>query len=74
MADTSFANLLSVDDARARVLESVEPLCDRKGVAARRALGFVNATEIRAPHPLPRFDNSAMDGYAVVARRHVGRG
>ncbi|MGH2698289.1 MAG: molybdopterin molybdotransferase MoeA [Actinomycetota bacterium] len=62
----SFANLLSVDDARARVLESVEPVAI-EAVALRAALGLVSATEIRAPHPLPRFDNSAMDGYAVVA-------
>ncbi|MBL3686477.1 molybdopterin molybdenumtransferase MoeA [Leucobacter zeae] len=28
-------------------------------------LGRVTATPVRAPHPLPPFDNSQMDGYAV---------
>ena len=73
MGDTSFANLLSVDDARARVLESVGPLPTEK-VSLRDALGFVNAAEILAPHPLPRFDNSAMDGFAVVAADTLGAG
>jgi molybdopterin molybdotransferase len=35
-------------------------------------LGLVSAGEIHAPHPLPRFDNSAMDGYAVVAADTAG--
>ena len=73
MGDASFANLLSVDDARARVLESVEPLATEK-VSLRDALGLVNAAEIRAPHALPRFDNSAMDGYAVAAADTSGAG
>jgi molybdopterin molybdotransferase len=73
VGDASFANLLSVDDARARVLESVEPLATEK-VSLRDALGLVNAAEIRAPHPLPRFDNSAMDGYAVAAADTSGAG
>jgi molybdopterin molybdotransferase len=73
VGDASFANLLSVDDARARVLESVEPLATEK-VSLRDALGLVNAAEIRAPHALPRFDNSAMDGYAVMAGDTSGAG
>jgi molybdopterin molybdotransferase len=71
VADVSFANLLSVDDARTRVLESVESLPVEK-VALSDALGLVSAKEVHAPHPLPRFDNSAMDGYAVVAADTVG--
>jgi molybdopterin molybdotransferase len=31
------------------------------------AAGLVLATDVRAKHPLPAFDNSAMDGYAVRA-------
>ena len=73
MSDASFANLLSVDDARTRVLESVEPLAIEK-VSLREALGLVSATEVRAPHALPRFDNSAMDGYAVSAADTSGAG
>jgi molybdopterin molybdotransferase len=73
VAEASFANLLSVDDARSRVLESVEPLATEK-VSLRDALGLISAAEVRAPHPLPRFDNSAMDGYAVVAADTAGAG
>ena len=67
----SFANLLSVDDARARVLGSVEPLAT-EDVSIHDALGLVTATEVHAPHSLPRFDNSAMDGYAVIAEDTSG--
>ncbi|HZK50576.1 MAG TPA: hypothetical protein VFD47_03310, partial [Actinomycetota bacterium] len=48
------------------MLESVEPLAT-EGVSLHDALGLVTATEVHAPHSLPRFDNSAMDGYAVIA-------
>jgi molybdopterin molybdotransferase len=73
VVDVSFANLLSVDDARARVLGSVEPLATEE-VSLHDALGLVTATEVHAPHPLPRFDNSAMDGYAVIAEDTSGAG
>jgi molybdopterin molybdotransferase len=56
--------MLTVEEARARVLESVD-LVDPRDVQLSEALGLVAATDLRAPHPLPRFDNSAMDGYAV---------
>jgi molybdopterin molybdotransferase len=59
-------NMLSVDEARRRVLESVSPLAPTD-VLIRDALGLVLAEDLFAPHSLPRFDNSAMDGYAVVA-------
>ncbi|MBI4424480.1 MAG: molybdopterin molybdotransferase MoeA [Elusimicrobia bacterium] len=36
------------------------------------ACGRVAAEAARAPGPLPRFDNSAMDGYAVAASRTAG--
>ena len=66
-----YSDLLSVDEARARVLEAVEPL-PVEDVLVRDALGLVTASEYTAPHPLPRFDNSAMDGYAVVAEDVAG--
>lgn len=56
--------MLSVDEARRRVLDAVEPL-PAKEVLIGDALGMVLAESLIAPHPLPRFDNSAMDGYAV---------
>jgi molybdopterin molybdotransferase len=58
--------VLTVEEARARVLGAVEPLEEIDAVVAD-ALGLVLAHDVVAAHPLPRFDNSAMDGYAVVA-------
>jgi molybdopterin molybdotransferase len=61
-----YADLLSVEEARSRVLDSVQPV-KAEDVLVGGALGLVSAGEVLAPHPLPRFANSAMDGYAVVA-------
>jgi molybdenum cofactor synthesis domain-containing protein len=41
-------------------------------VAIGDALGLVPATPVVAPHPVPPFTNSAMDGYAVRADDVVG--
>ena len=58
--------MLSVPQALQRVLDAVTPIEPSK-VKVRDALGAVLAEEVLAPHPMPRFDNSAMDGYAVRA-------
>lgn len=59
--------MLTVDEARRRILAAVEPLQPRD-VPLETALGKVAAADLRAPHPLPRVANSAMDGYAVRRR------
>jgi molybdopterin molybdotransferase len=56
--------MLSVEDARTRILAGFEAL-ETIQVPVRNALGMVAATDLFAPHPSPRFDNSAMDGYAL---------
>lgn len=56
--------LLDVEVARERVLERVAPL-EAIDVPLDEAIGLVLASEVVAPHPMPRFDNSAMDGYAL---------
>jgi len=56
--------MLAVTEARRRVLEAFTPL-EPKEVLVRDALGLVVAETLRAPHALPRFANSAMDGYAL---------
>jgi molybdopterin molybdotransferase len=56
--------MLTVKDARTKVLEAVEPL-PVEDVMITDALGCVLAQDQRAPHSLPRFANSAMDGFAV---------
>ncbi|CAN5685344.1 molybdopterin molybdotransferase MoeA [soil metagenome] len=56
--------MLPVAEARRRVLEAFAPLAPTE-VLVRDALGLVAAETLRAPHALPRFANSAMDGYAL---------
>jgi molybdopterin molybdotransferase len=68
--------LISIADARRRVLAAVRPL-GAESVELGRALGRVLAEEVRSPLDVPPFANSAMDGFAVVAgpagrRRLVG--
>jgi molybdopterin molybdotransferase len=60
------SGLLSIDDARARVLARVHPLAAER-VATPQALGRVLAADAAAASDLPPFDSSAMDGYAVRA-------
>ncbi len=61
------AKLLSIEDARSRVLAEASPL-PAKTVPLSDAVGSVLAEEIVASHSVPPFDNSGMDGYAVRAR------
>ena len=58
--------MISEEEARTRVLETVNPL-DERAVALTGALDCFAAQDYFARLPLPAFDNSAMDGYAVVA-------
>jgi len=63
--------MLSVAEAQKKVLAAVEVL-DPVSVLVADALGLTVAQDLRAPHPLPRFDNSAMDGFAVRAEDTIG--
>ncbi len=56
--------LVDLDVARVMVLERVRPL-DPAERPLVRARGCRLAVDVRAPIPLPPFDNAAMDGYAV---------
>src|SRR5215468_6877831 len=58
--------MVSETEARSRILEKVGPLHERT-VPLSLALGRFSARDVVAPVPLPAFDNSAMDGYAVIA-------
>jgi molybdopterin molybdotransferase len=51
-------------DAQREVLAAVPPLPESR-VSLARALGLVLAADVVAPHDVPPFDNSAMDGFAV---------
>jgi molybdopterin molybdotransferase len=59
-------SLVTVEDAKDAVLAEVGPL-PGESVPIERALGRVSAEEVRAAAPIPPFDNSAMDGYALRA-------
>jgi len=63
--------VLSLTEAREKVLEAVERL-PAQGVALADAAGLVLAETCVAPHDLPRFDNSSMDGYALRAEDALG--
>ncbi len=58
--------MLSFDEARHRLLSGVARLSAER-VAAADAIGRVLAQDLVARHPLPPFDHSAMDGYALDA-------
>jgi len=59
--------LLRVEEAEAMVLTGVEPLDETEQMAPEAALGRPLAAAISARISLPPWDNSAMDGYAVLA-------
>jgi molybdopterin molybdotransferase len=58
--------MITEEQALARILENVRPLPSRR-VPLREARDKFGASDVFARVVLPRFDNSAMDGYAVVA-------
>jgi molybdopterin molybdotransferase len=66
------AELLSLAEAQARVLERVQPL-DGEAVPVAEASGRVLAEDADALVDLPPFPSSAMDGFAVRAADTPGR-
>ncbi|MCA9641185.1 MAG: molybdopterin molybdenumtransferase MoeA, partial [Myxococcales bacterium] len=65
--------MLSVDEARARILRSAAPLPIER-VPLQLALGRVLAEDVRSTSPLPAFNYSAMDGFALEAEACEGAG
>jgi len=63
--------LIAVDEARARVLESVSSLAPLQ-LALTDAHGCVSAEDVVAAESLPAFASSAMDGFAVRASDVAG--
>ena len=63
-------SLTSVEDHLADILATISPLAPT-ALGINDAYGLVLAEDVAAASPLPSFDNSAMDGYAV---RVAGRG
>lgn len=63
-----FLTLLPPDDARTLLLSHLsQPTTESESIDVSSSLGRVLAQDIRAPHPLPEFQRSTVDGYAVRA-------
>src|SRR5215472_9373491 len=58
--------MISEEEARNKILDIVRSLPVRK-LSISKSLDFFAAEDQFARLPLPAFDNSAMDGYAVIA-------
>jgi molybdopterin molybdotransferase len=69
-----FLTLLPPDEARALLLSHLpqQPTIDSEPIETISALGRVLAKDIAAPHPLPEFRRTTVDGYAVRARDTFG--
>ena len=65
--------LLSVEEARRRMLAAVSPVTGVEQLGLRGALGRVLADDLASPFDVPPFPNSAMDGYAVRSADCGGR-
>jgi molybdopterin molybdotransferase len=68
-----FLKLLAPDDARKLLLDTlIAPLADSETIPTLAALGRTAAEDVFAPHALPEFPRSSMDGYAVRGRDTYG--
>ncbi len=70
-----FLTLLPPDDARTLLLSHLAsrlPIIDSESIAVTSSLGRFTASDIFAPHPLPDFPRTTVDGYAVRARDTFG--
>ena len=64
-----FEKLTNVDEALATFSKALKPKrLNLETAAIENALGRVTAEDIIARTDLPRFDRSAVDGYAVIAK------
>lgn len=68
-----FLTLLPPDEARALLLSYLSaPIQDSETVDVPSSLGRVLAEDVLAPHPLPEFQRTTVDGYAVRASDTFG--
>jgi molybdopterin molybdotransferase len=69
---TEFFNVLPPDPARHLLFEHLTHKLGAETVGVENGLGRVTAATISAPHALPAFRRSTMDGYAVRAADTFG--
>ncbi|MCB9418313.1 MAG: molybdopterin molybdotransferase MoeA [Ardenticatenaceae bacterium] len=67
-----FFNVLPPDDARELLLSRLTAVLSSETIATEDALERVTAAPVYAPHALPAFRRSTMDGYAVRAADTYG--
>ena len=68
-----FLTLLPPDAAREKLLAALSKATpDSESLTVDNALGRVTATHVVAPHPLPEFPRTTVDGYAVRAKDTFG--
>ena len=68
-----FLTLLSPDDARTLLLLHLpQPIIDSESIEVVSSLNRILAEDIIAPHPLPDFQRTTVDGYAVRASDTFG--
>ena len=61
------AGLLTLEQARTKMLQSITPITDSIEVGIMDSYGSIVAENITSPINVPNYKNSAMDGYAVSA-------
>ncbi|HFD79933.1 MAG TPA: molybdopterin molybdenumtransferase MoeA [Gammaproteobacteria bacterium] len=66
--------LLSVEEGRARILDSLQPVEGVERLPLKSATGRILAQDIVSAIDVPCFANSAMDGYAVRSQDCPGEG
>lgn len=67
-----FLTLLPPDSAREKLLSQLTPLGLSTLIETDSALGCVTAEVVLAPHPLPAFPRTTVDGFAVRSRDTYG--
>ena len=71
---TEFFNVLPPDGARELLLSRITATISLERTTTQEALGRVTAESVEAPHALPSFRRSTMDGFAVKAADTHGAG
>lgn len=70
----SRGEVISVDVAAAKAMALAKPLAQSESIRLLAARGRILARPVKARIDLPRFSNSAMDGYAIRTADLVGEG
>ncbi|HEX9030098.1 MAG TPA: gephyrin-like molybdotransferase Glp [Anaerolineales bacterium] len=69
-----FLELVPPSEALSLLVRNLDPLAESEEIETAAALGRVTAAPQVAPHPLPSFARSTVDGYAVHASDTYGAG